>query len=179
MTGTRTLGAFAAALLVVPFALAAAAATPQATPTPTAKPSPRPSPKASGTPRVFTNEDLEAGRQKPSAVQDLRATGGEPYVAPEPLPDVVAPSPTETPEPDPRAQRLAELEAEVKSLDESAKALLWQYLQSGDTNEILRLKAEQEAILARLEEAKKQLAELKGEYVPPATPESPATPPPG
>jgi hypothetical protein len=177
VTGTRALGAFAAALLAVPLALAAAAATPQATPTP--KPSPRPSPKASGTPRVFTNEDLEAGREKPSAVQDLRATGGEPYVPTEPLQDVVAPSPTETPEPDPRAQRLAELEAEIKSLDESAKALLWQYLQSGDTNEILRLKAEQEAILARLEEAKKQLAQLKGEYVPAATPESPATPPPG
>lgn len=170
------LGGLAAALLVVAMAFAAAAATPRPTPTP--KPSPRPSAKPSATPRVFTNEDLEAGRDKPSAVQDLRATGGEPYTPSEPLQDVVAPSATETPEPDPRTQRLTDLENEIKSLDESAKALLWQYLQSGDTNEILRLKAEQEAVLTRLEEAKKELAQLRSEG-PVSTPQSPPTPPPG
>jgi hypothetical protein len=51
----------------------------------------------------------------------------------------------------------------VKALDEQANQLLWEYLQSTDTNEILRLKAEQKEVLDRLEAAKAELARLRGE----------------
>lgn len=138
-------------------------------------------PKATATPasKVFTNDDLEAGRDKPSSVQDLRATGGDPYQPPEPLQDVVTPSPTETPEPDPQSQRITQLEADIQSLDATAKSLLWQFLQSGDTNEILRLKAEQAEILKQLEEAKVELARLKSEGGARPTPDTSPSPPPG
>jgi hypothetical protein len=129
---------------------------------------------------VFTNDDLETARKKGGGVQDLRATGGEPYEPPDAAPEVSAPPPEPTPEPDPQAQRMRELEAEIKNLDEGAKALLWQYLQSTDTNEILRLKAEQQDVLNRLEEAKAELARLKGEATgPAAAPTATPTPPPG
>ena len=51
----------------------------------------------------------------------------------------------------------------MKALDDQANQLLWLYLQSNDTNEILRMKAEQQEVLERLKEAKAELARLKGE----------------
>lgn len=142
----------------------------------TPKPPPTPRPKA--TPRVFTNDDLEASKDKGN-VQDLQATGVEPYEPPEPIADPPTPPPEPTPEPDPRVQRIGELEKEIQTLDASAKAILWQYLQSGDSNEILRLKAEQQAMLERIEAAKAELAELKGEAIGPRLPTPTPTPPPG
>lgn len=175
MSRTRTLAAFALMLLLAPLVRFGQGGQPKSTPTP--KPSPTPTAAvAKPTPRVFTNDDLEAGKDKPSAVQDLKATGTEPY---EPPAEAPKPPPEETPEPDPQAQRLAQAEARVKELDESAKALLWQYLQSTDSNEILRLKAEQQEILSELEAAKADLARLRGEAGTPAEPTATPTPPPG
>jgi hypothetical protein len=67
---------------------------------------------------------------------------------------------------DPRAdeaRRIQEAEEQVKALDDQANQLLWLYLGSTDTNEILRLKAEQQEVLDRLKAAKADLARLKGE----------------
>jgi hypothetical protein len=115
--------------------------------------------------RVFTNDDLEAGRDKPSAVQDLSATGTT--VRPEaPLPNPDSQAQEVATPVDPRTEqerRIADAEAQVKSLDAQANELLWMYLQSTDTNEIMRLKAEQQEVLDRLKEARAELARLKGE----------------
>jgi hypothetical protein len=165
-------------LLVLAAALAgwatAAPEVPKPTPTPTPRSStavkkPKDAPK-----RVFTNDDLEATKDKPSAVQDLSATGGattmpaEPVRPPETPDEPTPPTDTRTEE----ERRIAEAEATVKALDEQANQLLWEYLQSTDTNEILRLKAEQQEVLDRLEAAKAELARLKGEAGsgPPPTP---------
>jgi hypothetical protein len=150
---------------------------PKPTPTPTPRSSPTPSAKKPGDApkRVFTNDDLEATKDKPSAVQDLSATGGATTMPAEPVrppdtPDEPAPEPTDTRTEEER--RLQEAEATVKALDEQANQLLWEYLQSTDTNEILRLKAEQKEVLDRLEAAKAELARLRGEagVGPPPTP---------
>ena len=144
---------------------AAQAAKPKPKPTPTPAPTATPEAKKpkDAPKRVFTNDDLEAFREKPSAVQDLSAVGMPPPLsAPanaEPAQD--APTPE-----DPRAEqerRIQEQEAQVKALDDQANQLLWLYLQSSDTNEILRLKAEQQEVLDRLKQAKADLARLKGE----------------
>jgi hypothetical protein len=141
-----------------------------------ARPSPSPAaakPKATPVPpkRVFTNEDLEEGRKKPSAVQDLQAKGGTVgYVhANESAPSA---GPAPTPEPTPTyeeqlQQQIAAAEQRVRDLDARAKELLWQYLQSTDTSEINRLKAEQQEVLNELEAAKADLARIKGEPPPP------------
>ncbi|HET9315965.1 MAG TPA: hypothetical protein VFQ51_10265 [Vicinamibacteria bacterium] len=155
---------------------AAAADKPKPTATPTATPAAQ---KPQGTSkRVFTNDDLEAGRDKPSAVQDLSATG----VAPAPDEPMDAEPARDEPAPeDPgadQARRIKEAEEQVKALDDQANQLLWLYLGSTDTNEILRLKAEQQEVLDRLKAAKADLARLKGE----AGSDGPAptpTPPPG
>ena len=47
---------------------------------PTPRPTPTPAPKRKEPPRVFTNDDLEAARKRPSNVQDLSATPGTPGV---------------------------------------------------------------------------------------------------
>ena len=64
-----------------------------------------------------------------------------------------------------RAQALrdavAEAERRVQELDSRAQELLWQYLQSTDTNEILSLKAEQQEILDQLPEARKAVDEAR------------------
>jgi hypothetical protein len=64
-----------------------------------------------------------------------------------------------------RAQAMREAvtqaEERVKELDSQAQALLWEYLQSTDTNEILRLKAEQQAILDQIPEARKSVEEAR------------------
>jgi hypothetical protein len=52
-------------------------------------------------------------------------------------------------------------ETRVKDLDSQAQALLWQYLQSTDTYEILRLKAEQQEILDQIPDAKKAVEEAQ------------------
>jgi hypothetical protein len=141
------------------WALAAEAAKPKPTPTPTATPATKkPPPK-----RVFTNDDLEAAREKPSAVQDLSAVGMPQTYEP---PANAEPAQDAPPAEDPRAEqarRVQEAEEQVKALDDQANQLLWLYLQSTDTNEILRLKAEQQEVLDRLKEAKAELARLKGE----------------
>ena len=58
-----------------------------------------------------------------------------------------------------RAQALREqvtqAQDHAKELDQQAQTLLWQYLQSTDTYEILRLKAEQQEILDQIPDAKK------------------------
>lgn len=167
-------------LLAAPLAVSGQGGQPKPKP----KPSPTPAPKTPSTkpagqaPRVFTNDDLEAGKDKPSPVQDLKAHGGSDYEPPAPAAATPAPLPEETPEPDPEVQKLAELEARIKSLDDSAKALLWQYLQSNDTNEILQLKAEQKEVLNQLEEARAELVRLKAAG-PATAPQATPTPPPG
>jgi hypothetical protein len=176
---TRTLAAFASLLGLTAWGLAAQstgkAPTPKASPAASKTPTPTPAP------RVFTNDDLEAAKKKGGAVQDLKATGTEPYEPEPPLEEPQLPTPEPTPELDPAAQRIADLEAQIKTLDESAKALLWGYLQSTDTNEILRIKAEQQEILNQLDAARAELAQLKGEAAgaPPAVPTATPTPPPG
>ena len=75
-----------------------------------------------------------------------------------------------------RDMRLKEAEDNVKSLEQTANALLWQYLQSGDSNEIMRLKAEQQGVLEQLEQAKAELARIKAED---GSPAAAPTPPPG
>jgi hypothetical protein len=159
---------------LLPFALvallsswdSASAAEPKPTPTPAAKKAKeKEKPK-----RVFTNDDLEATKDKPSAVQDLTATGmvrqDEPV---RPAPQASEPEAPATPE-DPRSEeerRIDEVAATVKDLDDRANALLWQYLQSTDTYEIMRLKAEQQEVLDQLAAARAELARLKGEPVAP------------
>ena len=76
-------------------------------------------------------------------------------------------------------RRIEEVEANVKALDAQAKELLWTYLQSTDTNEILRLKAEQQEVLDRLEAAKAELARLKGQATGSSGPTPEPTRPPG
>ncbi|MET0553899.1 MAG: hypothetical protein ABW221_12725 [Vicinamibacteria bacterium] len=155
-----------ASLTLVPLIVAAQA--PRATPRPSAKqPTPTPVPPK----RVFTNDDLEEARKKPSAVQDLQAkegTVGYEHAGEE------SPSPSfqPTPEPTPtfeeqHQQEIAAAEEQIRQLDERAKELLWQYLQSNDTNEISRLKAEQQEVLNQLEAARADLARIKGEPPPP------------
>jgi hypothetical protein len=148
----------------------AQAPKPRPTPTPAARPS---APPRKAPPRVFTNDDLEATKDKPSAVQNLTATGGETAYdhAPESSP---APEPAPTPDPNapppltPEQERIQQLQNDIAGLDAQAKQLLWQQLQSTDTNEILRLKAEQQGVLDQLETARAELARLRGEG-PPAT----------
>lgn len=149
----------------------------------TPKPSPKPAKKEP--PRVFTNDDLEAARKRPSNVQDLSATSGDSGNTPGGYANVPAapePSSEPTPTPPPSAdeqlrQQIAGVEERIKSLDERAKQILWQYLQSTDTNEILALKAEQKQILEEIDSAKAELARLRGEQ--PTTPTPDPTPPPG
>jgi hypothetical protein len=147
-------------------ALVVAAVSSDAQPAP--KPTPRPTAAAGAKPkekpRVFTNDDLEAARKKPSNVQDLTATGGEAYTPPERPPAYDETPRTESVQPaDARATQIAEAESNVKSLDQQAKEMLWRILQSTDQNEILRLKAEQQEVLNQLEAARADLARLKGE----------------
>jgi hypothetical protein len=155
-------------------------------------PSPRPradagKPKATPVPpkRVFTNDDLEEGRKKPSAVQDLQAKEGTGVGYEHAREDAPSPSSEPTPEPAPsveeqQQQQVAAAEEQVRQLDERAKELLWQYLQSNDTNEINRLKAEQQGVLNQLEAAKADLARIKGEPPPPGSGPAPEpTRPPG
>lgn len=157
----------------------AAPVEPKATPTP----APKATPSAKKTPkRAFTNDDLEAGREKPSPVQDLSATGAtmpppyEPAVTQENTPPEEAAQGGDTPT---DAARIEEAEANVKALDAQAKELLWAYLQSTDSNEILRLKAEQQEVLDRLEAAKADLARLKGQATGSSGPAPEPTRPPG
>jgi hypothetical protein len=160
------------ALASVPLAGGAVAQTPKPRPTPT--PAARPSaPPRKAPPRVFTNDDLEATKDKPSAVQDLTATGGETAyehapensAASEPAP---TPNPNEPPPLTPEQERIQQLQNDIAGLDAQAKQLLWQQLQSTDTYEIMRLKTEQQGVLDQLETAKAELARLRGEG-PPAT----------
>jgi hypothetical protein len=153
-----------AALLVALLAAGGSAVAAQAS-----KPTPRSSPpaKRKEPPRVFTNDDLEESRKKPSNVQDLSATPGTTdsgYLAgASAVPEGPAAQPTPvppSPEDEHRAQ-IAAAEERIKALDERAKQLLWQYLQSTDTNEILALKAEQKQVLDELESAKADLARLR------------------
>jgi hypothetical protein len=145
---------------------AAQAAKPKPKPTPTPAPTATPEAKKpkDAPKRVFTNDDLEAFREKPSAVQDLSAVGMppppiEPVSGSEPAQDAPPPEDARTEQ----QRRIEEAEAEVKALDDQANQLLWLYLQSSDTNEILRLKAEQQEVLDRLKQTKADLARLKGE----------------
>ena len=133
-------------------------------------------------PKVYTNDDLEATSERPSAVQNATAQGAPPPPPPrEPSTrDETSPEPTPlspSQEISEQDRRIKEAEENIKALDQAANALLWQYLQSTDTYEILRLKGEQQEILDQLEKAKAELARLKGEStgMPTATP----TPPPG
>jgi hypothetical protein len=156
----RPLVLAAALALVAPLAAAQA---------PRPSPTPRPPARATTVPpkRVFTNDDLEESRKRPSAVQDLQAKEGT--VGYEHADESSEPRPAQpTPEPTPsyeeqQQQQIAAAEEQVRQLDQRAKDLLWQYLQSTDTNEILRLKAEQQEVLNQLEAAKAELARLRGE----------------
>ena len=147
------------------------------------KAKPKEKEKEKAPPKVYTNDDLEATSTRPSNVQNATAQGAEPYNPP-PEPD--APPAEEPPPPAPEGPQMTEEERQikeaeetVKSLEQTANALLWQYLQSGDTNEILRLKEEQRGVLEQLEQAKADLARLKGQATTPPPPTPAPTPPPG
>jgi hypothetical protein len=56
---------------------------------------------------------------------------------------------------------VAAAEEQVKSLEESSTQVFWETLRSTDTNEILRLKAEQGETAASLEKARKQVETSK------------------
>jgi hypothetical protein len=131
--------------------------------------------KEKGPPRVFTNDDLEQARKRPSAVQDLQAKDGT--VGYEHAGSASVPDPQPTPPPTPTFEEqqqgeIAAAEQRLRDLEARAKELLWQQLQSTDTYEIMRLKTEQQDILAQIETAKAELARLRGEGPPStATPE--------
>lgn len=155
-----------------------------------ARPSPRPTPapkrKDGAPPRVFTNDDLEAARKKPSNVQDLTATqdsgstqgGYSTGVGTAPGAPAAEPTPVAPSADDQLRQQIAAAEERVRALDGRAKELLWQTLQSTDTYEILRLKEEQKGVLDELEQAKAELARLRGEQ-PSGSPTPEPTPAPG
>ena len=154
------------------------------------KPSPSPSPKTKATPS-FNDQDLDrlAGRE-PGQPQDKAkkpppSTMPSGAAAPEGnrVNESEAPVPEASPGPRAvesgaegntapgspawadRAQAMrdaaAEAEKHVQDLESQAQALLWQYLQSTDTNEILRLKAEQQEILDQIPDAKKAAEEAQ------------------
>lgn len=155
----------AAALACAAPVASAQAPSPSPTPRPAAKPA-RP-PNVPPPKRVFTNDDLEEARKRPSAVQDLQAKEGtvgyEHADGSEPSP-VVQPTPEPTPSQDEqRQQQIAAAEESVRQLDAQAKELLWRQLQSTDTYEIMRLRQEQQEVLNQLEAAKAELARIRGE----------------
>ena len=155
----------AVAIACVASMAAAQAPHPSPTPRPAAKP-PRPTPVPPK--RVFTNDDLEESRKRPSAVQDLQAKEGtvgyeHAEGSPEPSPAFQpTPEPTPTQE-EQNQQQIAAAEEQVRQLDAQAKELLWRQLQSTDTYEIMRLKQEQQEVLNQLEAAKAELARIRGE----------------
>jgi hypothetical protein len=148
------------------------------------KPSPSPSPSPKKETPTYTGDDLDrlAGRTPGEAPKKA---------APAPTPDVPRvieseaattvpfeikvertreghegepPDPTQGSWAD-RAKGLREqvtqAEEHAKDLDSRAQTLLWQYLQSTDTNEILSLKAEQQEVLDQLPDAKKAVEEAQ------------------
>jgi hypothetical protein len=135
------------------------------------KTKPKAKPREKSPPRVFTNDDLEEARKRPSAVQDLQAkdgTVGYEHADSAPAADS-QPTPPPTPTFEEQQQgEIAAAEARLRDLEARAKELLWQQLQSTDTYEIMRLKTEQQDVLAQIETAKAELARLRGEG-PPAT----------
>jgi len=170
----------AALALVAPIA-AAQAPRPSPTPRPAAK-----QPRATTVPpkRVFTNDDLDEARKRPSAVQDLQAKEGT--VGYEHADGSTEPSPAYQPTPEPtqtfeeqQQQQIAAAEEQVRQLDARAKELLWQQLQSTDTYEIMRLKQEQQEVLNQLEAAKAELARVRGEAPAPGAPTPEPTRQPG
>jgi hypothetical protein len=149
------------------------------------KPSPSPSPAAKETPS-YTSDDLDriAGRKPGEVPKPERSPQPEADAAPAEgrvdesettVPDIPirrAREGSDDEGPDPalgswaeRAQALrdavTQAEEHVKDLDSQAQALLWQYLQSTDTNEILSLKAEQQEILDQLPDARKAVADAQ------------------
>lgn len=142
----------------------------------------KPAPAPSASPRVYTNDDLEAARKSGAPVQDLKAVGGElDYPSSDPSSRTAVESSEgleSPPPPDATEERIRTLEQQAKDLDDQAKQLLWAYLQSTDTNEILQLKAQQQEVINQLEATKAEIARLRGDpNAPPAPP--PPTPPPG
>jgi hypothetical protein len=145
------------------------------------RPSPSPSPRKE-TPS-YTGDDLDrlAGRTPgeapakgtPTPTPDVpQVNETEAATSVPDLPVVRAREGNESEGPDPalgswadRAQalrdQLAEAEAHVKDMDSQAQALLWQYLQSTDTYEILRLKAEQQEIFDQIPDAKKAVEDAR------------------
>jgi hypothetical protein len=145
------------------------------------KPSPSPSPKQE-TP-TYTGDDLDrlAGRTPgeapkkaaPAPTPDVpRVIENEAATAGPDIPVVRAREGNESEGPDPalgswaeRAQALREqveqADAHVKDLDSQAQTLLWQYLQSTDTYEILRMKAEQQEIMDQIPDAKKAVEDAR------------------
>jgi hypothetical protein len=173
-----------ASVLLLSVASASLAAAQSARPTP--RPTAVPKRKDGAPPRVFTNDDLEAARKKPSNVQDLSATqdggategGYATGVGRAPEAPAAEPTPTPPSAEDQLRQQIAATEERLKSLDERAKQLLWQILQSTETNQILSLKADQQQVLEEIESVKLELARLRGEQ-PPAAPTPEPTPIPG
>lgn len=147
------------------------------------RPSPSPSPKEE-TP-TYTGDDLDrlAGRTpgedatkpspSPPPPPDVpRVNENEAATSVPDLPVVRAREGNDAEGPEPalgswaeRAQALRErakqAEDHVKDLDSQAQTLLWQYLQSTDTYEILRLKAEQQEILDQIPDAKKAVEDAQ------------------
>ena len=151
------------------------------------QPRPSPSPKGKATPS-YSDEDLDRKAGRPPVAPGDKARTPQASTPPPEAgePDVHGVTETEgfVPEDIPvvrvnesgdgggaggtwaeRAQALrdavAEAERRVQELDSRAQELLWQYLQSTDTNEILSLKAEQQEVLDQLPEARKAVDEAR------------------
>jgi hypothetical protein len=127
-------------------------------------------------PKSYTNDDLrkpdEAASPAPPKAGAARKQAATP--APPPPPEPPPPAPVDTRSTaeqldegswrERAAQRRAAvkgLEEQVKELDAEAGRLLWQSLQSTDTNEIMALRAQQQEVLTSLEAARKALVEAK------------------
>lgn len=177
---THSAAFLAVVLLSVPALPAQSTSAPAAEKT--RKEKARPKEKEKAPPKVYTNDDLEATGTRPSNVQNATAQGAEPYSPPPAaanVPDQSSEPPPTGPQMTEQEARIKELEETIKSLEADAKAILWQYLQSGDTNEILRLKAQQQGILEQIEQTKAELARVKGEAGSGPPPTTTPTPPPG
>jgi hypothetical protein len=146
---------------------------------PRARVSPSPSPQASPAPRVFTDEDLPGSAEAARKAREKAAEQGPGKAQPSP-----AASATPTPEPTPAVeteeeraveqdrvrrvqeesswrQRMNEVRSiltatrsKITDLEERAERLAGEILMSTDTNQILRLRAEQRTVQEGIESAK-------------------------
>ncbi|HWX23961.1 MAG TPA: hypothetical protein VN083_02925 [Vicinamibacteria bacterium] len=126
--------------------------------------------RAKEKPKVYTNEDLRSG--KPKGTKEGSSGASEPS-APQPLePESTRRRPNAGSEAEQiwrekgkaAHDTLKQAEERLASLDSQASRLLGQRIQSTDTNEILRLAAEQQGVLDEMERTKQEIAAAKKDW---------------